>query len=230
MSITEETLRVWFGDIRWLNLWSQSSPSHLPLPSLPVNYTGLCSQTWMPRPPLFFIDLFEEVSSHAENPTFSVSPGGCKLKATVFSRIMDSSRLQYFSHIWKCPNKLQYGFVKTVCHYSMLLHVIDWFVNTRVVLFYIQIQNIGKHLFEKKKGVQIVSQLLPGSTVSGQEACAEPECHAQLWHGLSCVFILRWSTVAQPGSCCRVRNSELWQGLCWPNWPETGAERRDAVK
>lgn len=34
---------------------------------------------------------------------------------------------------------------------------------------------------------------------------------------LSRVFILHWSAAAWPGSCCLVRNSELWQGLRWPN-------------
>lgn len=83
---------------------------------------------------------------------------------------------------------------------------------------------------KEKKNIQTLVHLPARFIIRGEEVFAELVCHAQLWHGLSRVFTLRWSTVALPGSCCRVRNSELWQGLCWPNGPETGAERRDAVK
>lgn len=31
---------------------------------------------------------------------------------------------------------------------------------------------------------------------------------------------LSWSAAARPGSCCLVRNSELWQGLRWLNCPK----------
>lgn len=88
----------------------------------------------------------------------------------------------------------EYGYVKTISHYSLLLYVIDCLVNTTLVLFY----NLGTfksrmspNIYLRKNSIQILSQLPTGSIISGQEACAEPECHAQLWHGLSCVFILR---------------------------------------
>lgn len=53
--------------------------------------------------------------------------------------------------------------------------------------------------------------------ICGREIFAQLMCYAWLWCSLSRVFIQRWSTVALPGSCSLVRNSELWQGLRWPN-------------
>lgn len=88
------------------------------------------------------------------------------------------------------------GNVKTIYHYMLLLDVIDYFVNKRLVLFcnwgtFKSRMTANIYLRKKKKWVQILSQLPPGSIICGQGAGAEPECHAQLWHALSCVFILR---------------------------------------